>query len=256
MTTAPGRREPSATSLARILAILALTGSVEARADDDGEPADQPPSIEDAQPSEVAPSIANPPPPEALPATDATQPTARPSPMPPAEGSEWLGSLRPSNVKVIAGTLFPLFLIYEFPAPWAGVEVGWRTGTHASVIANAGTSVIWVSGSQRYFFPLGVSVRVFPWERGPWFQFGLGTMPYVERTKLAFPTRSISSTDVGAMTAAKLGVGARIRGWDIGVGFDFNLGSAFENYMGTETLPWAYTFSMWVGVPVWTRRQP
>jgi hypothetical protein len=160
------------------------------------------------------------------------------------------------NVTVVAGSLFPLFLIYEYPAPWAGVEVGWRTGSHAHVIASAGTSVIWIAGSQRYFLPLGVGLRIFPWERGPWVQLGLGMMPYVEHTGLAFPTRSISATDVGARTAAKLGIGARIRGWDIGMGIDFNLGSSFENYMGVETRPWQYTLSMWIGAPVWIRRQP
>jgi hypothetical protein len=170
------------------------------------------------------------------------------------EGRAWLEALRPANVTLTAGSLFPVFLIYEYPAPWAGVEVGWRTSTHAHVVANAGTSVIWVNGSQRSFFPLGVSLRVFPWKRGPWAQLGLGTTPYVEHTGVMLPERSVSAIDAGAMLTTKVGAGVRIRGWDIGLGLDSNLGSFYEHYTGPETRPWDYTVVVWVGAPVWTRR--
>jgi hypothetical protein len=115
--------------------------------------------------------------------------------------------------------------------------------------------VIWVTGSQRYFFPLGVSARFFPWDSVPWVQLGLGTMPYLEHTGLELPERSVSSYDLGATLTAKLAVGVRIRGWDIGLGADSNLGTFYEHYTGTETRPWDYTFVLWVGAPVWNRRQ-
>jgi len=170
-----------------------------------------------------------------------------------------LEALGPDNVTVTAGALFPTFLIYENPAPWVGAEVGWRTSTHTQVVANAGMSVIWTQGSQRYLTPLGVSLRVFPWEQvGPWAQVGLGTIPYVEQVSVVLPERIASTTDVGATMTAKLQIGVRAWGFDLGLGLDLNLlpSPFYKKYTGAETLPWDDTVMVWIGRQVWTRRQP
>jgi len=174
-----------------------------------------------------------------------------------ADDRGWLKALVPDDVTVTAGALFPSFLIYENPAPWAGAEVGWRTGTHTQVVANAGMSVIWANGSQRYLGPLGVSLRVFPWKNvGPWAQLGLGAIPYVESISVILPERIASATDFGSTMTAKLQIGVRILGFDLGLGSDFNLlpSPFYKKYTGTETLAWDNTFMVWVGVPVWTGR--
>ncbi|MDI1432687.1 hypothetical protein [Polyangium sorediatum] len=168
-----------------------------------------------------------------------------------------LHALVPENVTVTAGALFPTFLIYENPGPWVGAEVGWRTSAHTQVVANAGMSVIWTQGSQRYLGPLGVSLRVFPWENvGPWAQVGLGAIPYVEQMSVLLPQRIASATDVGATLTAKVQIGARFWGFDLGLGVDFNLlpSPFYEKYTGIETLPWDNTFMVWLGRQVWTRR--
>ena len=177
-------------------------------------------------------------------------------PAEPAGRSAWRERLTPANVTVTAGTLFPFFLIYEYPAPWAGIEVGWRTNAHTYVMASAGTSVIGLDGSQRYFLPLGIGVRMFPWRgassgTGMWIQLGLGLMPYVEHTGLMLPERHVGATDFGSVVAIKPAIGVRIRGWDIGMGLDVNLGTSFKNYTGPETRPWTHTPMVWIGAPVW-----
>lgn len=176
--------------------------------------------------------------------------------IPANEGGSAFDVLIPEDVAAIVGTLIPGFLIYEYPGAWVGVEVGWRTSTHTHLVVNAGISAIWAEGTTRYFSPLGVSLRIFPWEQGLWFQFGLGTMPFVEHISVVLPERTVSTTDFGATLAAKLQIGFSFAEWHVGVGSDFNLLPLdfYEKYDGSETLPWDNTFMLWVGRQVWTGR--
>lgn len=165
-------------------------------------------------------------------------------------------SIAPDEVTVTAGALFPSFLIYENIVPWAGAEVAWRAGAQMKWVANAGMSMVWVDGSQRFLHPIGMSWRVFPWERiGPWIQLGVGAIPYIERISVALPERIATTTDVGATVTAKLQFGLRIVNFEIGVGADFNLLPTpfYSKYSGTETLPWDDTLMVWIGWHAWSK---
>ncbi len=174
---------------------------------------------------------------------------------PPPDDRSWSDALVPDTVSIVVGAQLPMLLIYEAPGPLLGVEVGWRLSPVTELIANVGLGVLWETGTQRYVIPIGIGVRVTPWEVGPWFHLALGTTPWLEHIGIVLPERDIGITDGGAtMTiAAKLGVD--LWGWDIGVGYEHNLlpSPFYEHYKGDETLPWLGSFVAWVGIPVWTR---
>lgn len=96
---------------------------------------------------------------------------------PPVAERHWSEALVPSRVSIIAGALFPMFLIYETPGPLIGVEVGWDLSTRTTLLANVGLGVVWETGTECYLIPIGLSLRVLPWEVGPWLQFGVGATP-------------------------------------------------------------------------------
>lgn len=175
-----------------------------------------------------------------------------------AEGKSALEVLRPTDLRVTAGTFFPGFLIYESPGPMAGVEVGWRTGTNTSLVANLGGGATWITGSTRVFAPVGLTLRVHPWQRGPlWIQAGIGSMPYLETVSLTLPERTASATYLGATLTTKLALGVRVAGWEFGVGSDANLlpSPFYTTYTGDESVPWNNTFIVWIGRQLWTREQ-
>lgn len=164
--------------------------------------------------------------------------------------------LKPDDVTVTGGALFPSFLIYESASPWVGAEVGWQTGPHSRVVANLGLGAAWVQGSTRVFAPVGLSVQYFPWQKGPlFFQFGLGAMPYFEHIGLVMPERPISTSTFGATLTSKFGVGVRIADWEVMVGSDRNVlpMDFYTQFTGTETLTWDDTLMVWVGRNIWRR---
>lgn len=174
------------------------------------------------------------------------------------DGRTPLELLRPTDLSVTSGMHVPLLMIYG-PGPMAGVEVGWRTGTNTSLVANVGAAPSWVSGAVRVFAPVGLSLRVAPWQRGPiWFQAGIGSIPYVESIGIALPDRRVSAAHVGATLTTKVAVGVQLKGWELAVGNDANLlpSQFYTDYTGDRALPWDNTFMVWIGRQVWTRRQP
>lgn len=175
-----------------------------------------------------------------------------------ADGKSALDVLRPTEVRVTAGGFAALLDIHGF-GPTAGVEVGWRTGATTSLVVNVGGGPSWIPGSVRVYTPVGLSLRVLPWERGPlWLQGGIGSVPFLETIRVALPDRTVSSTAIEGTLTAKLAVGVRVAGWELGVGNDANLLSSqsYTTYTGDRLLPWDNTVMVWIGRQVWTRRTP
>lgn len=127
---------------------------------------------------------------------------------------------RHPEITVRAGAVFPMFLIYEVPGPLAGVDLRWRVVPHLEVVASAEVGAMFADGARRYLASLGAGVRAAPWRQGPWLQLGLGTAGFVERIGLVLPERMISSTDTGLELTAELGLGARVRQWELAISYD------------------------------------
>lgn len=70
---------------------------------------------------------------------------------------------RSPEVTLRGGAIFPMFLIYEFPGPLAGVTVGWQLGRHFQLTAR-GSSCI--ACRLRPVFPARPKSRTLETERG------------------------------------------------------------------------------------------
>lgn len=150
---------------------------------------------------------------------------------------------RTPEVTLRAGAVLPMFVIYEFPGPLAGVTVAWPLGRHLQVAARAEVGALFFQGAQRYVGKIGPGLRVSPWATAivsPWAQIGLGTTAHLERITVVLPQRTASATDVDAVVTADIALGVRVhQRFEFSVGWDHIVlpWSYYRVYTGTESLP-------------------
>lgn len=165
------------------------------------------------------------------------------------EGRGPLARIGSPDVTVQAGAVLPLLLLYEFPGPFAGVSVEWRTRWPAWLVAGADVGVVHADGSRRYLGSLGAGVRLRPRRNGPWVQLGLGVTGFVERVGLVLPDRVVRATDTGAILTGDVALGVRVMRWELAVSYDHVLAPKpfYETYMGSEALPLVGAAMAWFG---------
>lgn len=166
-----------------------------------------------------------------------------------AHGADANPDLRSPEITVSVGAVLPVFVVYEFPGPWASVSAAWKLHPHAQLVASADLGVMFASGARRYIGSMGAGIRVAPWRNGPWAQLGLGTMGFVERIGILLPERTVTATDVGVKLTADLALGARVGAWEFAVGWDHFIVPLhyYEHYTGDESLPYRGNFMAWFG---------
>lgn len=168
----------------------------------------------------------------------------------PREGS---GPWSP-GVTLRLGAVLPVFVIYEFPGPMAGVTLGWRVSERTQVVARGELGALFFQGAQRYLGTLGAGARFSPvprWVVSPWVQLGLGATGYLERISIELPERAVRSTDLGGLLVANLSIGTRIaQRWEFGVGWDHIVWPLpyYNVYKGSESLPYRGNIMAWLGV--------
>lgn len=141
-------------------------------------------------------------------------------------------------ITVRAGSVLPMFILYEYPGAMAAGTFAWRVHERIELVATTDLGVLVTSGATRFLHSLGVGARITQWRC--WAQLGLGVTGYVERIGVVLPARTVRTVDRGAALTADLAIGFRITPkLDFAIEYDHQLAWTGPNRRRDdhETLP-------------------